>query len=76
MNTDNNHDPSLLKAIRDNLKSFALNIKSVPPDQQYMMLKSYIKQVMKDPINDYPSLLFICILGHIKPLQNKTKAQV
>lgn len=45
-------EPATLKIIRDNLKAFAFSIKSLPFDEQHSLLKVYIKQVMKDSINE------------------------
>jgi DNA invertase Pin-like site-specific DNA recombinase len=45
-------EPTSLVLVRHNLKVFASNIKTYPPDQQYEMLKSYISQIVFDHITN------------------------
>lgn len=54
-----NIDATLLKSARDTLKNFALNIKMASPDQQFALLKTYIRQIIKDPINNGYKLSYV-----------------
>lgn len=51
-NESDSNDPTALKLLRDSLKSFTINIRSIPSDQQYTLLKSFVQQVTKDSINN------------------------
>jgi hypothetical protein len=61
----------LLKSARDNLKNFALNIKMASPDQQFALLKTYIRQIIKDPLNKGCKLTYV-VLNPNSPQDNDT----